>query len=92
MNRPVILLLTLLFFSIIMAGCGQKKVDTTNMPPKEVFEMKCSHCHALPSTSTYRGEDWIPLVNRMQSKNPSWIDDAEAKKIQGYLITVSSKK
>lgn len=92
MNKFFVLLLILLFLSIVMAGCGQKKMDTTKVPPKEVFEMKCVHCHALPSTSTYRGEDWIPLVNRMQSKNPSWIDDNEAKKIQGYLVSVSSGK
>ena len=92
MNRSFILLLILLFLSIVMAGCGQEKIDTTNMPPKELFEMKCSHCHTLPAISTYKGEDWIPVINRMQSKNPSWIDDAEAKKVQGYLVSVSSGK
>jgi len=92
MNKIGILVVILFLMNIAIYGCGQNKIDTTKMPPKDVFEMKCAHCHALPATTTYKGEDWIPLVNRMQSKNPLWIDDGEAKKIQGYLISVSTQK
>lgn len=78
--------------SLLSAGCEQKKVDTTKLTEKEVFEMKCSHCHDLPAITTYKGDDWIPTVMRMQTKNPSWIDDNEAKKIQDYLSSASKIK
>lgn len=78
--------------SLLFAGCEQKKIDTAKLTGQEVFEMKCSHCHDLPAMSTYKGDDWIPTVMRMQAKNPSWIDDNEAKKIQEYLSSTSKTK
>lgn len=82
----------IVFLNSLFAGCSSKKIDTSKLSGKEVFEMKCSHCHDLPLITTYTGESWVPTVMRMQGKNPSWIDDNEEKKIQDYLISTSKTK
>lgn len=92
MHKVLFAAILFVLLSSFFAGCNQKKVDTTKLSGKEVFEMKCSHCHDLPATTTYKGDDWIPTVMRMQTKNPSWIDDNEAKKIQDYLSSISKTK
>lgn len=54
---------------------------------KQVFETKCSKCHATerPASKTKTKEGWTATVKRMQSKNPAWIGDEEAETIIKYL-------
>lgn len=91
-NRVAAFITVFVLINIIITGCEQKQVDTSKLAPQDTFEYKCSHCHDLPGTSTYHGDEWVATVARMQSKSPEWISDEDAKKIAGYLSSVSSVK
>lgn len=52
-----------------------------------LFEAKCSKCHSVdrPRQKNKSQEAWTHTVKRMQSKNPGWFNDDEAKVLIEYL-------
>jgi mono/diheme cytochrome c family protein len=55
--------------------------------PKELYEARCSACHALADLSRHRPEEMVAIIDTMRHRNgaASVIDEAEAQKIIGYL-------
>ncbi len=72
-------------------GAAQPDKAVVEVQPAAVFRDRCSRCHALERVYLYleqsgrEGAAWVHIVNRMQSKAPDWITEAEAMKILGYL-------
>ncbi len=60
--------------------------------PKELYETRCSACHALADLSRHRSEDVIAIIETMRHRNgaASVISETEAKKIIEYLRDVKS--
>ena len=55
--------------------------------PRELFEVRCSACHALPDLSGYARHEMAPLVSFMRTHNGASrvISDEEAHIITIYL-------
>lgn len=55
-----------------------------------LFSAKCAKCHTLDRANVQKTvEQWQTSVDRMQSKDPKWIGDAEKKLILFYLTDVN---
>ncbi len=52
---------------------------------KNLFETKCSKCHQEPVPDLKYRSEWSPIVQRMMTKEPGWIDDKEGELISRYL-------
>lgn len=57
--------------------------------PKEIFEDRCSTCHAMPDLATFQDHQILPLVKNMRENHGAAevIDDHEAELIVDYIIT-----
>jgi hypothetical protein len=55
--------------------------------PKELFQARCTTCHALPNLCVYHPERRPMIVNTMRQERGATevIDDAEAQMITTYL-------
>lgn len=55
--------------------------------PKELYEARCSSCHALADLSRLRAEDMVAIIETMRHRNgaASVISETEAKEIVEYL-------
>jgi mono/diheme cytochrome c family protein len=63
------------------------------LEPRMLFHKRCSACHTLERVylNVEKGADaeaWNHIVQRMESKDPSWLSDEEAQKILTYLRTL----
>ena len=60
--------------------------------PKELYEARCSACHALADLSRHRSEDVVAIIKTMRHRNgaASVISEAEAQQILEYLRSVNS--
>jgi len=60
-----------------------------NIPrtPKQLYEARCSACHALADLSRHRPEEMVTIIDTMRHRNgaASVIGAAEAQEIIGYL-------
>jgi mono/diheme cytochrome c family protein len=58
--------------------------------PKELYETRCSACHALADLSRHRSEDVVAIIDTMRHRNgaASVISETEAQKILEYLRSV----
>lgn len=52
---------------------------------KNLYETKCSRCHQPPVPDVKFRSEWMPIVQRMMAKDPSWISPREADLITRYL-------
>lgn len=52
---------------------------------KKLFEAKCSRCHQLPVPDVKMRSEWPPIVQRMMSKDPTWISAGQAEQITRYV-------
>lgn len=60
--------------------------------PKELYEARCSSCHALADLSRHRSEDMVAIIETMRHRNgaASVISETEAEEIIEYLKDVKS--
>lgn len=60
--------------------------------PKELYEARCSSCHALADLSRHRSEDMVAIIETMRHRNgaASVISETEAEEIIEYLRGVKS--
>lgn len=60
--------------------------------PKELYEVRCSSCHALADLSRHRLEDMVAIIETMRHRNgaASVISETEAEEIIEYLRGVKS--
>lgn len=60
--------------------------------PKELYETRCSSCHALADLSRHRSEDMVAIIETMRHRNgaASVISETEAEEIIEYLRGVKS--
>jgi hypothetical protein len=72
---------------LLAAGLGAWYWALQPKTPRELFEVRCSSCHALPDLTDYRREDMAPLVDFMRTHNGASrvISDGEAPRIVAYL-------
>ncbi len=57
---------------------------------RSLCKVKCVKCHTAERINTQKTQvQWISSVDRMQSKDPSWISDVEKKLILFYLTDVN---
>ena len=65
-----------------------------NIPrtPAELYEARCSSCHALADFSRHRSEDMVAIIETMRHRNgaASVISETEAEEIIEYLKGVKS--
>jgi len=91
-KAAVILGLSLALF----LGCGSSKEEAPSSvtDPKQLMEAKCTACHF--SDRIFKEpryvDEWKAIVDRMRSKNVSWITPEEASRIFNYLVENNSKK
>lgn len=54
-----------------------------------VFENKCGRCHTYPFMYGQKktGKDWLEVLDRMQEKNPLWIDQQDLEQIKKYIFS-----
>jgi mono/diheme cytochrome c family protein len=60
--------------------------------PKELYETRCSSCHALADFSRHRSEDMVAIIETMRHRNgaASVISETEAEEIIEYLRGMKS--
>lgn len=60
--------------------------------PKELYEARCSACHALADLSRHRAEEIVAIIDTMRHRNgaASVISEIEAQEIIEYLRNVKS--
>lgn len=60
--------------------------------PKELYEARCSACHALADLSRHRPEEMVAIIDTMRHRNgaASVIGEAEAQEIIGYLKSLKN--
>ena len=76
---------------VVIAGVGWwASIPRT---PKELYEARCSSCHALADLSQHRSEDLVAIIETMRHRNgaASVISESEAAEIIGYLKGVKSQ-
>jgi hypothetical protein len=58
--------------------------------PKEIYEARCSSCHALADLSRYRPQELVAIINTMRHRNgaASVISETEAQEIIEHLKSV----
>ena len=58
--------------------------------PKELYQARCSACHALADLSRHRSEDVVAIIDTMRHRNGAAlvISETEAQKILEYLRSV----
>jgi mono/diheme cytochrome c family protein len=79
----VVVALTVLLF-LVAGAWWWSGVPRT---PKELYEARCSACHALADLSRHRPEELVTIIDTMRHRNgaASVIGEAEAQEIIGYL-------
>jgi mono/diheme cytochrome c family protein len=60
--------------------------------PKELYEARCSACHALADLSRHRSEDVVAIIDTMRHRNGAApvISETEAQEIIEYLRSPKS--
>ena len=60
--------------------------------PKDLYEARCSSCHALADLSQHRSEDMVAIIETMRHRNgaASVISEPEAAEIIEYLKAAKS--
>ncbi|MDH3597535.1 MAG: cytochrome c [Rhodospirillales bacterium] len=60
--------------------------------PKELYEARCSACHALADLSRRRPEEMVAIIDTMRHRNgaASVIGETEAQEIIGYLKSLKN--
>lgn len=55
--------------------------------PQELYQARCSACHALADLSRYRSQEMVAVIETMRHRNgaASVISEAEAQEIIDYL-------
>ncbi|MBI4845935.1 MAG: hypothetical protein HY810_05630 [Candidatus Omnitrophica bacterium] len=55
---------------------------------EESFEIKCGRCHTqgFLSKQKFNEENWTKVLERMQEKSPTWINDEELDEMLKYLF------
>lgn len=67
-----------------ITGLSEVEWDDELPATRFVFAEKCGKCHHCrrPFEKPPAGGDWAPLIKRMRSYKPAWINDAEAVEIK----------
>lgn len=76
---------------VVIAGVGWwASIPRT---PKELYEARCSSCHALADLSQHRSEDLVAIIETMRHRNgaASVISESDAAEIIEYLKGVKSQ-
>ena len=76
---------------VVIAGVGWwASIPRT---PKELYEARCSSCHALADLSQHRSEDLVAIIETMRHRNgaASVISESDAAEIIEYLKGVKSR-
>ncbi|MHC4294814.1 MAG: c-type cytochrome [Planctomycetota bacterium] len=60
--------------------------------PKELYEARCSSCHALADLSRHRPDDMVAIIESMRHRNgaASVISEMEAEEIIEYMKGVKN--
>lgn len=84
------LLISFCLFFVLFINNASSEISKETEENKILFESKCSLCHSTsrPLYTKKTREGWTTTVKRMQSKDPSNINDAEAEKIITYLSDI----
>ena len=61
--------------------------------PKQLYEARCSACHALADLSRRPSDELVTIIETMRHRNgaASVISEAEAKEIVAYLKSLHSR-
>jgi len=64
------------------------------MLAKSAFQTKCVLCHSLerPLEKNKQFQEWVVTVQRMSSKKPGHLTDADIKDISGFLTAKGAEK
>lgn len=76
---------------VVIAGVGWwASIPRT---PKELYEARCSSCHALADLSQHRSEDLVAIIETMRHRNgaASVISESDAAEIIEYLKGMKSR-
>ena len=76
---------------VVIAGVGWwASIPRT---PKELYEARCSSCHALADLSQHRSEDMVAIIETMRHRNgaASVISESDAAEIIEYLKGMKSR-
>ena len=57
---------------------------------RAAYVLRCSGCHPVHGPGEYRGDQWAPLVARMQKEKKFKIPEHERVAIERYLVAFSS--
>jgi hypothetical protein len=70
-----------------ITGLSEVEGDDELPAARFVFAEKCGKCHHCrrPFEKPPADGNWAPLIKRMRSYKPAWINDAEAAEIKLYL-------
>jgi len=57
---------------------------------RAVYVVRCSGCHALHGPGEYRGDQWAPMIARMQKEKKFKIPEHDRVLLERYLVAFSS--
>ncbi len=82
--------LVLLAAGLFFLGCAKTGLKAEVQTPREMFEAKCSFCHALNKAlaQPHTQAGWIKLVDRCAKKRFWFISSEERRQIATYLFQV----
>lgn len=98
MRKGIVFISMLAGIIFAFYACGlssdERSKSTAPTDIKQFIETKCTTCHftdRIYKKKRYPAE-WMKLVKRMRSLNPTWVTEEDADRILDYLIKNNSKQ
>ena len=81
---------------IILSACESTSVEERKLPEPEsegakIFKKFCSACHAPPRISSHKADEWLNIVERMQTHRVKKAYNPLNESEQNILVTYLKK-